>query len=123
MLKTISFFNLIFAVSYFLVYLQNANRLIVIGLLAVVVFNWMAIRSLETGQLKWTFLHSALALPDLLFSLFTGYSNILLLIDIIDNNYYAWNTISVIASGLAFAVAVLSQLFLSWFEFRIKKSY
>jgi hypothetical protein len=122
MLKAISFFNLIFAVVYFLVYLQNGNRWIVLGLLTVVVFNWIVIRSLETGQLKWTALHWAFVLPDVSFGVFTGYNHILLLTDVIAYHYYPWNTVRLITSGLVFATAILLQVFLSWFEFKLKKT-
>lgn len=122
MLKAISFFNLIFAVVYFLVYLQNGNGWIVLGLLAVVVFNWIVIRSLETGQLNRTALYWVFVLPDVSFGLFTGYNHIHLLIDVIDSGYYPWNTVRLITSGLVFATTILLQVFLSWFEFKLKKT-
>jgi hypothetical protein len=122
MLKISSYFNIIFAVLYFLMYLQNGSSWMISALLMVVVFNWIVLRDLEIERLKWTFFHWVLAGITLAFALYLSYSSILLLLDAVEYHYYVWNNVLLISSGLCFAAVILFQLLFSWSQFQIKKS-
>jgi len=121
MLKTLSYLNLIIAVCYFLQYLQNSGPLIVFGMLAVVVYNWIVLRNLERGQYGWDGLQWIFALVTVLFALYTGYSSILLLLSAVSYQYYPVDTVLLIGSGLIFSLCLLFHVFLSRTENSVKK--
>jgi hypothetical protein len=116
MLRTLSYLNLIFAVLYFLAYLLNGNRWVVFGLLIVIVFNWMVLRSMETEQAKWSLLQWVAGLVTLLYASYTGYSAVLLLTDAIEYHYYPAETILLISSGLLFSFFIVLQLLMSLYK-------
>ncbi|QNK62700.1 hypothetical protein H7F33_19525 [Pedobacter sp. PAMC26386] len=122
MLRTLSYLNLLFAVLYFLAYLLNGNRWVVFGLLVVIVFNWMTLRNLETGQAKWEVLQWLAGGITLLYASYMGYGAILLLVDTISYHYYPTETILLIASGFLFAITIFLQLFTALYEKIDKKS-
>lgn len=121
MLKTLSYLNLIFAVAYFLEYLQNGNRLTILGLLGVVVYNWLVLRNLEREELKWSVLQWVLACSSLCFALFIGYGAVVLLLDAIDYKYYPWNSVMLITAGTCFMLSIIFHLFISRIESSSKK--
>lgn len=121
MLKTLSYLNLIFAVAYFLEYLQNGNRLTIIGLLAVVVYNWLVLRNLEREELKWSLLQWILACMSLSFGLFIGYGAVNLLLDSIEYKYYPWSSVMLITAGACFMLSIIFHLFISRIESSSKK--
>jgi len=111
MLKTLSYFNLIFSVIYFLVYLQNGGFGPVSALLGVVVFSWMVLRGLENEQKKWPLLQWVSAVMSLIFAALTGYGAVVLLLDAIEYQYYPLQVLLLIVSGFLFTATVLVQLF------------
>ncbi len=121
MLKTFSYLNLIFAVSYFLGYLQNGGRLAILGLLTVVVYNWLVLLDTERRRLRLKVLRWILAFPTFLFALFIGYGDVVLLLDSIDHQYYPWGIIVLITFGLCFAISIIFHLFASIRENYVKK--
>ena len=122
MIRTLSYLNLIFAVLYFLAYLQNSNSFVITGLLAVVVFGWMTLRSLEKEQFKWTVLQWIAGIMTFFFAVFTGYSALVVLLGAIEYNYYPVSAVVLISCGLLFALSVLLQLYLSLVKSILKKS-
>ena len=122
MLRTLSYFNLIFSVVYFLAYQQNGSSLNIAGLLLVVIFNWLALQKLERGIFSFSVFDWLLALLTAVFALFTSYSAVLLILDVLEYAYAAWNTILLIAAGLTFALAILLQLFLAVLKILRKKT-
>lgn len=122
MIRTLSYLNLIFAVLYFLEYLQNGNSFVISGLLATVIFNWLALRSLETEQFRWTVFQWLTALFTFSFALFTAYGAIVVLLDAMEYHYYPVATIGLIVCGLFFALSILFHLYLSLGKSIRKKS-
>lgn len=123
MLSSLSYLNLIAAVLYFLVYLQNGSSWPVAGLLCVIVFNWMTLRSMERGQAKWSVLQWFLSFLSLLYALFLLYSAGNLTLGAINYHYFPLNSSLLVVSGLLFAVLIILQLFLGFREIVVKKSH
>jgi hypothetical protein len=111
MLKTLSYFNLIFSVIYFLVYLQNGGFGPVSALVGVVVFSWMVLRGLENEQKKWPLLQWVSAVMSFIFAGLTGYGAVVLLLDAMEYHYYPLQVLLLIVSGFLFTATVLVQLF------------
>ncbi|KIO76492.1 hypothetical protein TH53_14765 [Pedobacter lusitanus] len=122
MLGALSYLNLIFAVLYFLAYLLNGNRLVVLGLLIVIVFNWMALRNLEIRQRQWSAFQWLAALITILYAFYMGYGAVLLLLDAIRYQYYPAAAILLILSGLIFSFTIILQLFAGLYQKTNKKS-
>jgi len=123
MLKTLSYFNLLFSVGYFLEYLQNANPIEVAGLLCLVVLNWLTLVNLEREQFKWKVFQWILAMISLSFTVFIGYGAVQLLIDATEHGYYPGSTVLLIISSLIFVLSILLHLFLSWLKNSVKKDH
>ena len=123
MLRSLSYLNLIAAVLYFLVYLQNGSSWPVTGLLCVIVSNWMTLRSLERDHDKWSVLQWPLSFLSLLYALFLLYSAGNLTLGAINYQYFPLDSILLVISGLLFAVLIILQLFLSFREIVVKKSH
>ena len=122
MLRNLSYLNLIVAVLYFLGYLQNGNALAIAGLLSVVVFSWLVLRSLERESFRWSLPQWFLSFTSLLYALFLAYSAINLIIDAVGYQYFPLNVVLLIASGLLFALLIILQLFFSLKKFIRKKT-
>jgi hypothetical protein len=122
MISTLSYLNLIFSVLYFLEYLQNSNPFVIGGLLAVVIFNWMALRNQEKNQFQWTFVQWITALLTVCFAVFTGYSAVVVLLGAIEYHYYPAAAILLVTAGLLFAITILFHLYLNLDKSIRKKS-
>jgi len=116
MLRTLSYLNLVFAVVYFLAYLQDGNIIVVLGLLVVVVFNWLALLNLENEKPDWSMWQWFCGGITILYALYMGYGAISLFIDTIAHHYYPGVSVRLIISGLFFAFTIFLQLFKSWQE-------
>ncbi|SEA27165.1 hypothetical protein [Pedobacter hartonius] len=121
MLRTLSNFNLVCTVCYFLGYLQNGSRIVILGLLTAIVYNWLVLRNMERGQSRIHFLQWLLAALTLSFALYIGYSALFLLLAAIEYRYFPWKDITLIASSGITMLALIFHLFLSIRESLVKK--
>jgi len=121
MLRTLSYFNLVCTVCYFLGYLQNGSRMVILGLLTAIVYNWLVLRNLERGQSRFHFLQWLLAASTLSFALYTGYGALFLLLAAFEYQYYPWKNMVLIASSGITMLALVFHLFLSIRESLVKK--
>ena len=122
MIITLSYLNLLFAVIYFLAYLQNGNAFVISGLLAAVVFNWLSLRKTETGSLKWTVFDWLIGGITCCFAGYTTYSSVVLLTDAIGYNYYPASVTVLIGCGMVFGLTLIFQLYLALVKSIQKKS-
>ena len=113
MLRTMSYVNLIFAVCYFLAYLQNGSSTVIGGLLIVVVYSWLVLRKLERGERGSNVIQWVLAAGVLIFALYIGYSAVSTLLDAIDYQYFPGSSLLLIGSGLLFSLGLFFHLYLS----------
>lgn len=73
MLQKLSYFNLFLAIAYIVVYLKNGTFTSTSGILAIVVFSWLAIRSFQMDDYKWKFWHYLFGLWSLYYAGLLGY--------------------------------------------------
>lgn len=121
MLRTLSYVNLIFAVGYFLAYLQNSSPQVITGLLSVVIFNWLVLRRLEKNNWRQDIWWWILAVASLGFSGYISYGAIALLLDAADFQYYPSSILILSGSGLLLTISVIFHLFLSFSKINWKK--
>ncbi|MEE1946307.1 hypothetical protein VRU48_14375 [Pedobacter sp. KR3-3] len=53
MLQKLSYFNLFVAILYMVVYLKSGSLTSTSGILAIVVLNWLALRSFQLADYRW----------------------------------------------------------------------
>jgi hypothetical protein len=121
MLRNLSYLNLAGTVCYFLVYLQNGSRIVILGLLAAIVYQWLSLRSQEQGGGRMTPLQGLFAAITLVFALYLGFGAFSLLLSMIEYQYYPWSSILLVGSGILLVSGLLFHLFLSWSVNSVKK--
>lgn len=121
MLRNLSYLNLIFSVCYFLAYLQNGGPLVIAGLLSVVVYNWLVLRSMEQLEQKRTLMQWLFGIVSGCFALYITYGDIRLVSDAISYNYFPQTTIVLVTAGLLFALSIIFHLFKSYLTTSVKK--
>lgn len=121
MLRTLSYLNLIGAVCYFLAYLQNGSSFVIGGLLAAVVFQWLVLRSEESGRHTWNIIYWLFAAFTLIFAFCLGYSALFLLLAAMEYQYYPPASLLLTGSGFLLMFGLLFHVILSWRENLVKK--
>ena len=76
MLQKLSYFNLLLAIIYLLVYLKSGTLNSTVGIFVIIVFNWLCIRSYQLDQYKWGFVHYLTGLWSLYYVGFIIYGTI-----------------------------------------------
>lgn len=57
MFQKLSYFNLILIIIYLLVYLKDGTLNSATGILMIIIFNWLGLRSYHLDHYKWKFWH------------------------------------------------------------------
>jgi hypothetical protein len=110
MFKLLVYSNLVFAVLYFLFYLQDGSWYAISGILMVIVFSVMAMmENFRSGRIiKMLFYLASIASG--IFSGFLVFSSLYILLDAIDHGYFPFQIMLLCALGLAFSFFTLSLL-------------
>lgn len=122
MLKLLSYFNVFFAVFYFMEYLQNANYWITSGVIAVIVFNWLVLRWLETGAIGNLWVRVASTLGSVVYAVFAAFNTLSSLSAAIAEDYLDRPLILLSAATIGFAITIIAQMLISGFIQYSKKS-
>lgn len=122
MLKLLSYFNVFFAVFYFMEYLQNSSYWITSGVIAVIVFNWLVLRWLETGAIGNLWVRVAAALGSVVYAGYTAFNTLGSLSAAIAEDYLDRSLILLSAATIGFAATIIAQLLISGFIQYSKKS-
>jgi hypothetical protein len=97
------------------------GAVVISGLLSAIVYNWLVLRNLERGQLKWSAIQWVLAALTLFFTLYLGYSAVFLLFAAMEYHYYPWASLALIGAGMLLTFSLGFHLFLSGRENLVKK--
>ncbi|WP_316741463.1 hypothetical protein [Pedobacter antarcticus] len=122
MLKLLSYFNVFFAVFYFMEYLQNSSYWITSGVIAVIVSNWLVLRWLETGAIGNLWLRIAAASGSVVYAGYTAFNTLGSLSAAIAEDYLDRPLILLSAATIGFAATIIAQLLISGFIQYSKKS-
>lgn len=122
MLKLLSYFNVFFAVFYFMEYLQNSSYWITSGVIAVIVSNWLVLRWLETGAIGNLWVRVAAALGSVVYAGYTAFNTLGSLSAAIAEDYLDRSLILLSAATIGFAATIIAQLLISGFIQYSKKS-
>ena len=110
MLLKLSYFNLIFALVYVLVYLKDGTINSTVGILMVMVFNWLGIRSYQLDNYKWKFWHYLIGIWSLYYACYVLYGVVNILTAAFEYNYVSDDTITFLLLSGIFCIALISHL-------------
>lgn len=110
MLQKLSSLNIILAIIYVLVYLKHGTFNSTAGILMIVIFNWLGLRSFQIDNYKWEIWHYVTGIWSLYFigTLVYGWVNILsasIAYDFISND-----TLIYLIINFMFCVSVMGNL-------------
>lgn len=93
MLQKISYFNLMFAIVYVLVYFRDSSLNFTLGIVMIVLLNWLALRSNQLNNYKWSIWHYLSALWSLYYIGFLLYGVVNVLCSSIEYQFASKDTI------------------------------
>ncbi len=109
MLQKISYFNLMFAIAYVLIFFRENTLNFTFGILMIVIFNWLALRSYQISNYKWSFWHYITGLWSTYYILFLLYGAVNVLQSSIAYQFASNDTITFIVSSFILSIFVLLQ--------------
>ncbi len=110
MLKILAYLNLVLAVMYFLIWLQQGSYDAITGIILIILFSIQTLKRTEKERYKWTILSYVTAIPVLAISGFLLYSGLNLMLSGIENGYQDPGLILLYVYSLIFALTLLLQL-------------
>lgn len=110
MLQKLSYFNLILAIVYLLLYLKSGTFNSTAGIFVIVVFSWLCLRSYQLDNYKWKIWHYLTGLWSLYFigTIIYGIFNIVA--PAIEYNFISNDTLTYLIVGVVFSVSVLTHI-------------
>lgn len=114
MFQKLSYFNLIFAIIYVLIYLKDGTLNSTAGILMVIVFNWLGIRSYQLENYKWKVWHYLFGLWSLYYAGFVLYGSFHILISSLEYDFMSDYTKTFVVLSIIFGIAVISQIVISF---------
>lgn len=109
MLQKISYFNLMFAIAYILIYFRENSLNFTMGILMIVIFNWLALRSDQINNYKWSIWHYLSGLWSLYYIVFLLYGSINILCLSIEYQFASTDTITFLVLSVTLSILVLCQ--------------
>ncbi len=109
MLQKISYFNLMLSIAYILIFFRDNTVNFTMGILMIVIFNWLALRSYQINDYKWSFWHYLAGLWSIYYILFLLYGTVNVLISSIEYQFASNDTITFIVLSFMLSIFVLFQ--------------
>lgn len=112
MLQKISYFNLMYAATYSIIYFRDNTINSTVGILMIILINWLALKSNQIENYRWTYLHYVSGLWSLYYIGFLLYGNFNIIFNIIEYHFASFDTMLFIVLSLILSLFVLIQLVL-----------
>jgi len=113
MLKRLSYLNILFAFTYFITYLQAGSYYAIVGLIFVIIFNWLTLKALEQEDYKWTIFQYLTIIPTLIAALFFLYSSGNMIYASISYNYISLSFLFLEVFSVVFGITLSVQIGMS----------
>ena len=120
MLQKISSFNIMFAIAYLLIYFRENTLNFTMGILMIVIFNWLALRSRQINNYKWSIWHYLSGLWSLYYILFLLYGAINVLRLSIEYQFASTDTILFLILSFILSILIICQV-LIYFLINLKR--
>ena len=114
MIKPLSYINISLALIYHVMYLMNSYSLTILGILVVIVYSGLSLRSIEKDK-PFTPMHYSLGMVSLIFAAFLITWTVNIVLSSIEYNYFgnSWLYIS-IATVFALCIILQYALVVNW---------
>lgn len=122
MLKTLSYFNIFFAVIYFMEYLQNSSYWVISGLITVIIYNWLILLQLESGKPGIPGPGMPFGAAAFCYAVYTAFNALKLSFSAIEEDYLDRAMTILCMSALVAAGCIFGQLLISALNHYSKKS-
>lgn len=109
MLQKISYFNLIFAIIYVVVFFRDSSISFTMGIVMIVVFNWLALRSYQIDAYKWSLWHYIAGLWSLYYVGVLFYGTINVFQTVIDYQFASSDTLKFLILSTILSMSVVTQ--------------
>ncbi len=124
MLQKLSYFNLILGIIYVLVYLKSGTFNSTAGILMIIVFNWLCLRSFQLDEYKWKGWHYLTAIWSLYYIGTLLYGAFHILNAAITFDFVSNDTLIFLIMSFGLSIAVLTHLVIYFLKnFKPIKSY
>ncbi len=110
MLQRISYFNLMYAITYALIYFREFTLNFTMGILMIVIFNWLALRSNQIDNYKWSVWHYMICCWNLYYIGFLLYGTYNVLHTSIEYQFVSNDVVIFIVLSFALSCGVLFQI-------------
>ncbi len=110
MLQKLSYFNLVLAMVYLLVYLKSGTFNSTAGIFVVIVFNWLCLRSYQLDNYKWKIWHYLTGLWSLYFIGTIIYGSVFILSSSLEYSFISNDTLTYLLISIVFSMSVLLHL-------------
>jgi hypothetical protein len=110
MLQKLSYFNLILAIIYLLVYLKSGTFNSTAGIFVIIVFSWLYLRSYQLDNYKWKIWHYVTGLWVLYFTGTIIYGAIHILGASIEYDFISNDTLLYLIFSFVFCLMVIVHL-------------
>ena len=107
MLHKLSYLNLVAAVGYLLTYLLGGTVNSTLGILVIIVFSWLGLRSFELDKYKWNVLHYLTGLWSLYYAGTLVYGNLYLVKTAVYYHFITDNTLIFLVFTFLFCASVM----------------
>lgn len=109
MLQKLSYFNLMFAIAYVLIFFRESNLNFTMGVLMIVIFNWLALRSHQRDNYRWSLWHYLTGLWTMYYIAFLLYGAFNVLGLAIEYQFASKDTITFLVLTFILSASVLFQ--------------
>jgi hypothetical protein len=106
MLQKLSYLNIVLAIIYALVYLKNGTFNSTAGILVVIIFSWLGLRSYQLDNYRWKIWEYLTGLWSLYFIGTVLYGMINIVTSAIEVDYVSTDTLLYILVSILFSVSV-----------------
>lgn len=116
MIKKISSLNIILAIIYVLMYLKSGTFHSTAGILVIIVFNWLGLRSFELENYKWGIWHYLTGFWTIYFIWTLIYGGIHILSAAIEYDFITNDTLTNLILTSIFSILVVVQFLISAYK-------
>ena len=109
MLKILSYFNIAFALLYFLLYLLNSNSITILAMIVIIAHNVLVLKTVQQ-DLAFKTWHYALALANLVFAGFLSTWLVNIIRSSLEYHYFANSWLYILISALFISGIILQTL-------------
>jgi hypothetical protein len=109
MLQKLSYFNLIAAILYGLIYLKSGTFNSTAGIFVVIVFSWLCLRSYEFDNYKWKLWHYLIGLWCLYFIGTLIYGAVNIISPAIEYDFMSSDTATYLIISFIFCISVITH--------------